>query len=256
MVILKRPRATSNCSVYDSESGALLMQMSGLRFAKLDTVTKPDPHIFDCISWKVDIRFLTQDQLRYLPVGTAATQIDMVVDLVAHKKPALKVREMNLDTIDTSRVWFEADDASSRAAYLQYDFAYPDARILINAQSKHEAHRDSSCILMKLSQEALGLPLATYDLVIVKFAKTTGVGMEDFVQNLKFVLTEDGFTLFTPHSQALLGMQANSGDQSPEMPVTPATPAESSTLAPGTPASSISENPASKSSRHQSSLHP
>ena len=49
----------SNCSVYDSESGTFLMQMSGLRFIKLDTGLKPDPHTFDRISWKSDITFLT-----------------------------------------------------------------------------------------------------------------------------------------------------------------------------------------------------
>lgn len=231
----------SNCSVYDSESGAVLMQMSGLRFAKLDTVAKPDPHTFDRISWKADISFLTQDQLRQSPVTTSATQIDIIVDLIAHKKPALKVLEINLDTTDSSCLWFDGGDPSTRAAYLKYDFSSSDAKSLINAQSEHEAHRDSSFFMMNPTREALGLPQTTYDLAIVKFAKSSQVGMEDFVRNLELLLSEDSFTLFIPHSQAILGMQADDGDQTPETPGTPETPAESSALAPGTPASSISE---------------
>ncbi|KAL8860961.1 MAG: hypothetical protein Q9178_002716 [Gyalolechia marmorata] len=51
----------SHCAVYDPESRALLMEMKGLRFARLDTGNKPDAHTFDRISWKPDITFLSQD---------------------------------------------------------------------------------------------------------------------------------------------------------------------------------------------------
>ena len=74
--------------------------MSGLRFNKLDTGLKPDPHTFNRISWKPDITFLTQNQLAYLSTTDSVTKINMIVDLIAHKKPALRILEMNLETTD------------------------------------------------------------------------------------------------------------------------------------------------------------
>ncbi|KAI9688389.1 MAG: Type I Iterative PKS [Bathelium mastoideum] len=227
----------SNCSVYDSDTGALLMQMSGLHFAKLDTGLKPDPHTFDRISWKPDITFLTQDQLTYLPAPTPAAKIDILIDLIAHKKPALKVLEVNLDTTDTSCLWFEAGDASSRAAYIAYDFASSNAKSLISAQTKNNAQRDSSFLMINTSKETLGLAQAAYDLIIVKIAEEVEVSMDVFVKNLKPLLSNTGYALFVQRSETIPLGDLDSGEQTPE---TPKTPAETSALPPGTPASSVS----------------
>ncbi|KAH6720961.1 KR domain-containing protein [Leptodontidium sp. MPI-SDFR-AT-0119] len=186
----------SNCSVYDSESGALLMQMSGLRFAKLDTGLKLDPHTLNRIVWKHDITFLTQDQLTYLPTNLSETKIDIIIDLIAHKKPALKVLEINLDTIDDTSLWFEAGDASSRAAYL-------------DAQTKHEAQRNSSFVLMNPTKEAFGLSQLAYDLVIIKLGENTEVAIDELAEKLKPFISEEGYTLFLEH-----GDTATSGTQS------------------------------------------
>lgn len=89
----------ANCTVLDKENGPLLMRMSGLRSSKLDTIFKVDPHVFNKISWKPDISFLTQDQLSYLATDETESKVDFVIDIIGHKKPALRVLEVNLDLI-------------------------------------------------------------------------------------------------------------------------------------------------------------
>ncbi|KAJ5321623.1 polyketide synthase [Penicillium brevicompactum] len=92
----------ANCTVYDSETGSLLMKMTGLHFAKLDVGSQVDPHIFDKITWKPDVTFLTASQLR-------EKSVDSVIDLIAHKKPTLKVLEINFINDDTSSLCTTAE---------------------------------------------------------------------------------------------------------------------------------------------------
>ncbi|KAL8737061.1 MAG: hypothetical protein Q9181_002058 [Wetmoreana brouardii] len=230
----------SNCSVYDPESGAILMQMSGLRFAKLDTGMKPDPHTFDNITWKPDITFLTQGQLTYLPTPDGATKTDMLVDLITHKMPVLKVLEITFDAPDASCLWFEAGDTSSRAAYFEYTFASADAKSLINAQTQHEAQRNSSFLMMSLEREAFGLPESAYDLAIVKVRKISEVDMDDLVKNSKMLISDEGYMLFVQRSNQILGTEPSSGHETPRTPRTPNSLDGYSVVGSSTPASSTS----------------
>ncbi len=47
-------------SLYDAETGAVLMHLKGLNYAKLDADPKPDPHVFDSVQWRPDITLLTR----------------------------------------------------------------------------------------------------------------------------------------------------------------------------------------------------
>ena len=187
----------SSCSVWDSENGSLLMRLSGLRYAKLDTGVKNDSiHTFDRVSWKPDVSFLTQDQLTYLSSEDSASRVDQIVDLVAHKKPALKVLEINLDSTDLSCIWFEGGDASSRAAYLEFTFASPNAKNLISVQTKYESERNTSFNVLNSAKERFALPLSIYDLAILKLANPTDTRMTAIVQNLKPLLSDRSYVIF------------------------------------------------------------
>ncbi|KAK0635463.1 hypothetical protein B0T17DRAFT_485578 [Bombardia bombarda] len=193
----------ANCSVYDSKTGALLVQMSGLRFAKLDVIQKPDPHVFDTVSWKPDITFLSQDKWARLDSATSETEVSTIIDLVAHKKPALKVLEVSLDPADASSIWFETEDESARIAYVQYDFASSDAKDLIGIQSKYESKRNSSFLLVNPTEESLGLPAdSVYDLAIVRVTEKAGADLASFIKNLKTHVASDGYTLVVQQSAA------------------------------------------------------
>lgn len=234
----------SNCAVYDHESRTLLMEMKGLRFARLDTGTKPDPHTFDRISWKPDITFLSQDQLDYLTIGDGNTKAAVVMDLIAHKKPALRVLELNLNETDCSSLWFETGDAESRAAYFDYTLASVDAKSLIQTQTKFETRRNSSFLIMSLSQADLGIQPSEYDLVIVKPVEKAPIDMDQFAVSIKAHLSDQGYVLFLPSIESpSIDVDINKGDETLGTPLSP----ESPSLSPGTPASSLSATSASKS---------
>ena len=188
----------ANIAIHDPESGALIMRCKGLNYTRLDVEEKADPHTFNAITWKPDISLLTQDQLMYLsPPNKAFTKLDVVVNLIAHKKPMLKVLEINLDGMDDSSLWFQGNEMSARAAYSQYDFASSNAKTLVSVQTTKESRRNAAFYIMTPSKIALGLPTTepAYDLAIIKAPEKTDITMEEFLSNLKPLLKPDAFTL-------------------------------------------------------------
>ncbi|KAI8626383.1 hypothetical protein F5Y19DRAFT_221991 [Xylariaceae sp. FL1651] len=186
----------SDISVYDPNTGAMLMQVKGLNYVKLDVILKPDAHTFDRVVWKPDVSLLTQAQLMvFTPDDAATTKLDAVIDLVAHKKPMLNILEVNLDHSDTSCLWFETLDMAPRLAYSQYDFASIDAKALVAVQTQNESNRNSSYHLIDAEKEGLGLTNnVVYDLAIVKASKNLGLGFRDIVANLQPLLATDSYT--------------------------------------------------------------
>jgi hypothetical protein len=205
----------SSCNIYDSRSGDFLMQLSGLRYVKLDTASMPDPHTFDRVSWKPDVSFLTQDKLAYLSSEDSTAKVDQVVDLIAHKKPALKVLEINLDETDSSCAWFASGDSSSRAAYLEYAFTSANAMNLIGVQTKHGAERNSSFHIMNPTKESLGLPESTYDLVIVKTGDEMPMGITVMVQNIKSLISDEGYVLLVKRDAPVPGSGSSGREHTP-----------------------------------------
>ncbi|RYP39087.1 hypothetical protein DL767_002350 [Monosporascus sp. MG133] len=187
----------SDISIYDPNTGAMFMQVKGLNYVKLDVLLKPDPHTFDRVIWKPDVSLLTQDQMMYLaPDDASTTKLDMVIDLIAHKKPMLKVLEINLDEADTSCLWFETSDMAPRLAYSQYAFASPNAKTVVSVQTRFESNRNSSFYIISPEKEGLGLTKdSVYDLAIVKAPTKAEHGLENFNKNLKPLLTPEAFTL-------------------------------------------------------------
>ncbi|TGO53087.1 hypothetical protein BCON_0130g00320 [Botryotinia convoluta] len=193
----------ANCSVYHPDTGALLMQMSALRFAKLDTGIKADPHVFDCISWKPDITFFSQEKLGSLDAENSETQLDSVINLIAHKRPALRMVEVSLNHTETRSIWFESEDPLSRSAYLQYHFASGDAKGLVSIQNKYKAKSNSSFFIVNPTKDAIDLPQnAIYDLVILKVAKNPVVdqSLNGSLDYIKSHLSEKGFALVVQES--------------------------------------------------------
>jgi acyl transferase domain-containing protein len=243
----------ANCSVHDPATGALLVRLSGLRFAKLDQGLKADPHTFDRIAWKPDVTFLTSDQLDRLPADTAADKIQLVVDLIAHKKPTLNVLEINLDSTDASSLWFEGGDVPSRAAYAAYAFGSYDAKNLVSTQTKHDERRDAAFHLLDPTKEALGLPeeATAFDLVVIKSSDKLDLGAGEVLESLKPRLAERAYVLSVqtaPSDAAAWGTDSNSGSDGVSDSLAPPGEGESllqsstGSLAPGTPASSVSES--------------
>ena len=239
----------ANTSVYDSESRQLVMRITGLNYIKLDVAPKADPHTFHSVSWKPDITFFTQDQMMYLTPEEASTKLDTVVDLIAYKKPALKVLEVNLDDTDTSCIWFGASDLSARAMYSRYDFASSNAKTLVSVETQYGDKGNTSFLPISLDKEALGLPTeATYDLAIIKASeKITFTSNRNVTKGLKALLSDDAFTLIVQleNEGMVMGGGSESADtfeninQTPS-PETPGTPSQGSDSLVSGPSSSIS----------------
>ncbi|KAJ4293054.1 hypothetical protein N0V88_005718 [Collariella sp. IMI 366227] len=237
----------ANCSVHDPTTGALLVQLSGLRFAKLDTGPKTDPHTFDRISWKPDITFLTQDQLDKLPAPTPDDKIQLVLDLIAHKKPRLRVLEV-VDSEVSSTFWLDGGDKSSRTAYAAYTFACFNPKSIVSVQTKHETSRDTDFHLLDSDTPLLGLPKHgdPYDLVIIRSPEKPAIGVDDMLASFKSRLAAQPFVLVVQSSgqdETTWSSESNSGsDGVSEGPQTPTRNESMLPAVPGvaTPASSVS----------------
>ncbi|KAA8565524.1 hypothetical protein EYC84_009381 [Monilinia fructicola] len=194
----------ANCSVYHSETGALLLQVSGLRFVKLDVGIKPDPHVFDCISWKPDITFFSQEQLGSLDTNNSGAQLDTIINLIAHKKPALRILEFNLSLNEIRSIWLESEDSLPRSAYIQYDFASYNAKELVRIKTKYKA-KVTSFLLVNHNRESVDLPQdAIYDLVILKVSKAPVVDhcLNDTIKYVKSHLARKGYALVVQETES------------------------------------------------------
>jgi acyl transferase domain-containing protein len=187
----------ANISIHHPVTGALLLRVKGLNYIRLDVDEKPDPHVFSAANWKPDISLLTQDQLTFLsPFDPASTKVATVIDLIAAKKPLLKVLEINTDEADTSVVWFQGGDESTRAAYTLYHFGSPNANSLLSGKTAYESKRNTAFHLLNFAVEGLGLPVTepTYDLVIVKASLMRNL-VDQVIKNIKPLLKQSAFTL-------------------------------------------------------------
>ncbi|PQE19486.1 Lovastatin diketide synthase protein [Rutstroemia sp. NJR-2017a WRK4] len=220
----------ANIAVHDPNTGAVILRVKGLNYIRLDVDEKPDPHVLQTVTWKPDISLLTQNQLAYLsPSDASSTKLDNIVDLIAYKKPTLKVLEINFDDNNNSSLWFEGKDVAARAAYAQYDFASSNPKNLVSVQTANESKRNTAFHLIDTSKEALGLPVTepTYDLAIVKGPEKNPI-MEEVIKKLSSTLKPDAFTLFVGHESSSNGLAALDNDVEPSSPELPGTPSESS----------------------------
>lgn len=157
----------SDASVYNQATGDLLFQVSGLRYHKLDTRENPyAAHNYSCVIWKPDITWLSQNALltissKYLSNGfdikdPAWGAVHEVIDLVVHKKPNVKVMEVNMASGDSTSVWLDGSlsDKSFRVASRAFQFMSNDAKALVDAQEKYSAHGNCEFGLLDISKPA------------------------------------------------------------------------------------------------------
>lgn len=224
----------ANTSVWDTESGQLAMRITGLHYTRLDVAPKPDPHTFHQVSWRPDITFFNQDQMMYLTPDKESSKTDTIIDLIAHKKPALNVLEVNLDNIDTSSLWFGVNNSSARAAYARYDFASLDAKTVVGVETVYKNKPNTSFLPINYDMEDLGFPTkANYDLAIIKaLERTAFASIEEMTKRLKPLLAGDAFTLLVRFKDEGAITGADSDNESSfekiELSPSPGTPGASS----------------------------
>ena len=128
----------SDCSVFHPTSGKILPKMDGLRYHKFDFGNDMhDRHIYNRTIWRPDITFISQDQLYSLANNEGSWGTQQLIDLIAHKKLAVKVLEASCVGDDTTSLWFSNDSALIRSGYTQYSHVSFDAKPLIGAKDNY-----------------------------------------------------------------------------------------------------------------------
>ncbi|TGO56821.1 hypothetical protein BOTNAR_0215g00160 [Botryotinia narcissicola] len=192
----------SSCLVYNPEDGSLLLRLTGLRYHKLDTGKSiKDGHTFMRSIWKPDITFLSQDNIPTFPWEDEKSKTDTIASLVAHKKPTLKVMELNLKSADSTSFWLDDNDAD-RSAYAEYHYTSIDASSLLVAQFKYENQRDVKFSLLDLHSPDQGLASSDVDLLLIRSNKFSESTLADVAAFVPDVLSDGGHVLLMEQEQA------------------------------------------------------
>ncbi|KAI1424149.1 hypothetical protein F5Y12DRAFT_715501 [Xylaria sp. FL1777] len=185
-----------NVSVHDAKSNQFLVQITGMHYAELDVAPKPDSHTFHSVIWKPDVSFLTQSQALRLALDSSSSRLDIMIDLIAYKKPSLGILDLNLDGQDTSSVWFDKGDSAVRAAYSQYLFACKNAQTLFDVETLYSHKGNVSFHQVSTESPGLGLPVTDvcYDLVIIRAPGTMSAAIRGrLVESLMALLAQDAY---------------------------------------------------------------
>lgn len=191
----------SNCAVYNPDTASPLLKLDGLRYHKLDTgIDTHAAHTYTRAMWKPDITFLSQDQLYSLPVDSSSSSVQEIIDLVAHKKPSLKVLEVNMCIGDTSCFWFERLGTASRSTYSSFQFSSSDAKALISVQSDYQGHKGTSFVLQDLTAADFSPNETDFDLAIIKMPVVIAAQSLDIKAKARALVSDSGFVLFVDQS--------------------------------------------------------
>ncbi|KAH7030236.1 polyketide synthase module [Macrophomina phaseolina] len=158
----------SSTTVFHPHTGRLVVQMTNLSCHQLDVgVDLFAKHTFMRSVFRPDISLL-RTQAQGAMLQQLAGGVQDVLDLAAHRKPALKVLEVNLVPGDTSCLWFEGRDRASRLAYGVYRFLASDARDLVAVQNEHGSERGAGFGLLDATKVDLGAGDKEFDFIVVK----------------------------------------------------------------------------------------
>ncbi|KAI1799346.1 hypothetical protein F4811DRAFT_557890 [Daldinia bambusicola] len=190
----------ANASVYDAESGRLLVQLNGMHYVKVDMAPKPDLHTFHHVVWRPDVSFFAWNHGTCMAFDSVSDRLHYILDLVAHKRPTLRVLELNLDDADSSCLWFHVgnSNSSTRAAYSKYVFGSSNAKSLARVEEEYSEKGDTLFHQISDKNSTLGLPSSghRYDLIIAKFPNTmTPEERSSFIDALGCLRTTGSYML-------------------------------------------------------------
>ena len=191
----------SGCTVYDLKTGALMLELTGLHYHKLDTGSRTDPHTLNTVMWKPDISFVSQNQALPVKDGGPSSNLHQIIDLIAHKKPSLKIGEINLDPTSPGSMWFNksASDTTARGVYQKYLFVSPDAKALISMQSEYELEKDASFTLADITSSDFIPSESDLDLVIIRMTTLSKDDLANIALNVRSLLSGAGYSIFVEH---------------------------------------------------------
>ncbi|PYI31660.1 polyketide synthase [Aspergillus indologenus CBS 114.80] len=202
----------SDVSMYDPDTGALLMQLKNFSTHLIDLGV--DPIASQWLTrdvWKPDITTLMCDALSKLNVPQEES-VPHLLDLMAHRNPALAILEINLGTGAETSTWFERKASTATESYRRYCCLGEDIEALYRLQARYRERKNASFFVYDREDAALGLDSAeeeTFDAIIVNFG--TDQEVAPLLRKAKGLLSADGRVLLT-------GLNAQgAGDQSSQI---------------------------------------
>ncbi|KAF4630892.1 hypothetical protein G7Y89_g7242 [Cudoniella acicularis] len=235
-----RPEASksylSDVSVYDPSTKALLFEVSGTQYHELDVLGSQHASDVYCkLDWKPDISFLKEENVLTLSsdeleptmkLSSTTNRVTQLLDLAAHKKPNLKVMEVNMLPGDETSLWLDDGKAEqrSRAACQEYHFGSADVTALMNVQEKYGNQATAKFNLIDLTRPQKEVPIngSGFDFLLIKQGSISDTVLEIVIKNARLHLADEGFLLLVeenvevPHSNP----QNGSPVKRPETPPT------------------------------------
>ncbi|TVY26941.1 Fumagillin dodecapentaenoate synthase [Lachnellula hyalina] len=197
----------TDISMYDPETGNMMLKIDALRYHKLPTGTDVGAeHTITRSMWNPDIDFLSAEQLANLAVDKSGSTVQRIIDLIAHKKPALKVLEVDLGSTDTSSIWFaEVNEESrpTRALYSTFNFLTADANSFVAVHEDLSRHRDSTTTLVDVTAVGFTFEESEFDLVILKGDKLNQRLLKSVLQNVRGILSDGGYAILAENSSII-----------------------------------------------------
>ncbi|KAJ5238512.1 polyketide synthase [Penicillium chermesinum] len=202
---LGRPEETKNymsdATVYDPKTGNLLFRLAGLRYHKIDTGSSPyDAHTYSSLVWKPDITLLSSDQLAKLSSSEedihdpALRVVSEVLTLAAHKKPNLRVMELNMVAGQNDSLWLEtvARHEMIRKSYRHFAYYLDDPSGLVEAGAKYAESDTTEIALLDLTHLVME---EQFDLVIVRLSPSAE-NVQGLSQKVRAIVKDSGQVLF------------------------------------------------------------
>ncbi|KAB8234225.1 type I polyketide synthase [Aspergillus alliaceus] len=189
-------------SVYDPTSGALLIRMTGLSSHKIDLGVDPMArHTLAHDVLKPDISTLNEEAIKQLgKVHKSMTAL--LLNLAVHKKPSLKVLEIDLGAGELASLWLESLEIAD-GFQNQYRYMAWDAASLSEVESKYREKGNTSFHLVDAKCSRLGVEKQEqFDLIIVKAVSPLPKTSSSAVQAVKDLLSPDGYILAIDYTEA------------------------------------------------------
>ncbi|KAI9720556.1 MAG: Type I Iterative PKS [Chrysothrix sp. TS-e1954] len=199
-----RPEETKNYKssvrVFDPSSGAPLLQLSGLRYHKLDT--REDIHAhhsYTRVTWKPNVEDLDQSRMNEvldMIHSEGCNELHYVLDILSHNKPSIKVLELSGNLRDdTTSVWLGGDTDEARAnCCKRFCYATDDPKSLLEAQKNYALKADTEFQLVDVATDKLESMKGQFDLVILKIP-IASASAKDCIKNARSTLVDNGHLL-------------------------------------------------------------
>ncbi|KAF7590609.1 hypothetical protein BBP40_002604 [Aspergillus hancockii] len=182
-------------SVYDPTTGALLIRMTGLSSHKIDlAVDLMARHTLTIDTLKPDISTLSEGAIEKLHQAHD-NMISLLFEMAVHKKPSLKVLEVDLDTGDLASPWLD-HQGRDRGSQHQYRCMAQGVASLSAIESKYVDQPNTSFHTLDLEASRLGVKEEEqFDLIIVKAVSPLAKNTISVLTAVKDLLSFDSHIL-------------------------------------------------------------